>query len=89
MSDLLSNEHVFTDITNELFAQGLVAKKELDNITSVKSLSKNEKGSAMAHLFHDKIRDSDNPRGNVSWQFVRHWRMIAFRTKKQRKLLGT
>ena len=38
MSDLLSNEHdVFTDITNELFAQGLVAKKELDNITSVKS----------------------------------------------------
>ena len=61
MSDLLSNEHVFTDITNELFAQGLVAKKELDNITSVKSLSKNEKGSAMAHLFHDKIKDSDNP----------------------------
>ena len=62
MSNLLSNEHVFTDITDELFAQGLVAKKELDNITSVKSLSKNEKGSAMAHLFHDKIRDSDNPR---------------------------
>ena len=51
----------FTNVTNGLFANGIMTKQEISGIKTKLNLNDEDRGSEVAYLLYDKIKDSDDP----------------------------
>lgn len=51
----------FTTITSGLFGKGIITEQEISGIKTTPNLNDAARGSEVAFLLYDKIKDSDDP----------------------------